>query len=298
MKKSLVFGAALLLGLSSLAQLSTRENYDGKFKLNTRPQAGDAALHFVVPIIDLSADNGSDAGLYKGNALASGDLLTFKYYHTDDLVLRGGIRLAADNHRVEGIAVDSTDANPIFEDTELETLNTRSIMREYNLAFGAEKHFTNDNIFDVYAGGEARIGLGKDKSVMEYTYFNGDIDNTTMTTNTSIFGVAGVVGFNVFVAELPISVGLEYGWSGKFIFGGTTKVERTLEIDAADINFTEEWEQVDTDAFGNLDLNNLGLPRQYSSLNQRQFNMENNNSVRVNICIYFSTRNRNAGAAS
>ena len=298
MKKSLLFGAALLLGLSSIAQLSTRSNYDGNFKLNTRPQAGDAALHFVVPIIDLSADNGSDAGLYKGNSLASGDLLTFKYYYTDDLVLRGGIRLAADNHRVEGTAVDSTDANPIIEDTEFETVNTRSIMREYNLAFGAEKHFTNDNIFDVYAGGEARLGLGKDKSVMEYTYFNGDIDNTTMTTNTSIFGVAGVVGFNVFVAELPVSVGLEYGWSGKFIFGGTTKVERTLELDAADINFTEEWEQVDTDAFGNLDLNNLGLPRQYSSLSQRQFNMENNNSVRVNICIYFSTRNRNAGAAS
>ena len=298
MKKSLLFGVALLMGLCSFAQLSTRTNYDGNFKLNTRPQAGDAALHFVIPIVDLSTDTIPDAGLYKGNSLIAEDLLTFKYYYTDDLVFRAGIRLAADNHIVNGTAVDSTSTNQINEEDEFETVNTRSILREYNLALGAEKHFTNDNIFDVYAGGEARIGLGKDRSVMEYTYFNGDVDNTSMTTNTSIFGVAGVVGFNVFVAELPISVGMEYGWSAKWIFGGTTKVERTQELDDADIDFSEEWEQVETDAFGDLDLNDLGLPRQYSSLSQRQFNMENNNSVRVNICIYFSTRNRNVGSPS
>ncbi|NNE55144.1 MAG: hypothetical protein HKN32_03920, partial [Flavobacteriales bacterium] len=288
------------LGTGLFAQetegLSTRFNNDGNFALGTRPQAGDASLHFVIPIVNLNADNGLDAGLYNGNSLASGDFLTFKYYQTDDLVIRGGIRLFADNALSSGTAVDSTDANNINEEFEFEEVKTRSIMREYNLAIGAEKHFTNQNIFDVYAGGEARIGLGKDKSVMEYTYFNGDIDNTTMTTNTNIFGVAGVVGFNVFIAELPISVGLEYGWSGKFIFGGKTSVKRQLEIDDADISIDESWDQQDVDAFGNPDLNNLGLPRQYSSLSRRQFNMENNNSVRINICIHFSTNSRGVDA--
>jgi len=284
MKKSLLlFMAVVLTGTTVLGQLSTRQNYDWDFQLSTRPQAGDAALHFVIPIVDLSADNGSDAGLYNGNTLAAGDLLTFKYYKTDNLVYRAGLRFAADNSHASGTAADSSFFNPIIEDAELETIDSRTIDRMYALAFGAEQHFTNSNIFDVYAGGEALIGLGKDKSIMNGTYFNGDIDNTTMTTSTTVFGFAGVAGFNVFIAELPIAVGLEYGWGGKWIFNGKTHVERTLEIDAADISATSEWDQQDAD------LNNNGDPRQYSSLSRRQFNMDTNNSVRVNVLIYFNT---------
>lgn len=290
MKKTLLLLlAVILVGSTALGQLSTRENYDWQFQMGTRPQEGDAALHFVFPIIDLSADNGSDAGLYKGNSLISGDMLTFKYYHTDDVVVRAGIRLYADNAHTSGTAVDSTDANPIFEDFELETIEYRSIDRSYALAGGLEKHFTNSNIFDVYAGGELLVGLGKDRSVMNGTYFNGDIDNTIMTTNTTVFGFAGVAGFNVFIAELPIAVGLEYGLGGKWIFNGKTHVERTLEIDATDTNISAEWDQQDFDAFGDPDLNGLGLPRQYSSLSRRYFNMDTNNSVRINILIYFNT---------
>lgn len=284
MKKSLLLLMAVALaGTTVLGQLSTRQNNDGDFRLGTRPQAGDAALHFVIPIVDLSSHNGSDAGLYKGNGLGAGDLLTFKYYKTNNLVYRAAFRFAADNARTSGTAADSSDVNPIFEDFELETIDYRSTDRMYALAFGAEQHFTNSNIFDVYAGGEVLVGLGKDKSVMDGTYFNGDIDNTTMTTSTTVFGFAGVAGFNVFIAELPIAVGLEYGWGGKWIFNGKTHVERVLDIDATDTNITAEWDEQDVDAFGNLD------SRQYSSLSRRQFNMDTNNSVRINILIYFST---------
>lgn len=270
----------VLSGTTVVGQLSTRQNNDGDFRLGTRPQSGDAALHFIIPIVDLSADNGSDAGLYN---LSAGDLLTFKYYKTDNLVYRAAFRFAADNSHTSGTAADSSDVNPIFEDFELQEIQYKSIDRSYALALGAEKHFTNSNVFDVYAGGEGLIGLGKDKSVMNGTYFNGDIDNTTMTTNTTVFGFAGVVGFNVFVAELPIAVGMEYGWGGKWIFNGKTHVERVLDIDDADINIDAEWDQQDVDAFGNPD------PRQYSSLSRRQFNMDTNNSVRLNILIYFNT---------
>jgi hypothetical protein len=296
MKKSLLFfTGALLIGSSALGQLSTRDNNDGNFRLGTRAQAGDAALHFVIPIVDLSAHDGSSAGLYLGNTLSSGDLLTFKYWHTNDLVIRGGFRFYADNSHANGTAVDSTDANPINEDFELELVESRSIMRDYSIAFGAEKHFSNSNIWDVYVGGEALIGLGKDKSVNNMTYFNGDIDNTTVTTSTKVFGFAGVVGFQVYVAELPLAIGLEYGWGGKWIFDGRTKVDRQLEIDAADISFTETWYQQDVDAQGNPDLNTLGLPRQYSDLSRRSFNMETNNSVRLTIAFLFSTRPKTAG---
>ena len=49
MKKILLFTAFVALTVSqTFAQLSTRENYDVKLRLGTRPQAGDAVLQFVL----------------------------------------------------------------------------------------------------------------------------------------------------------------------------------------------------------------------------------------------------------
>src|SRR5690554_3722549 len=107
MKKTLLVITLLALGGSSaFAQgLSTRENEAIVAKLGARPVAGDAALNFVIPIVGLNGDmdNGENGpGLFNGNLLSPGDLLTFKYYHTDNFVLRAGIRLYADNDRMNG----------------------------------------------------------------------------------------------------------------------------------------------------------------------------------------------------
>jgi len=282
MKKSLLlFAIFTLVGGSLFSQLSTRENNAVNVRLNTRPQAGDAALQFVFPLVDLSADDGSDAGLYKGNFLTSGDLLTFKYYNTDDVVIRAAFRFYADNDRMKGTVAESSDANPLVNDsTGVEMANIKSIDREYNIALGLEKHFTNSNIFDVYVGAEGRIGLGKDKEVTDYDYFNSDHSYTTRSTNTTIVGFAGVVGFNVFVAELPVSIGLEYGWGGKWIFGGNTKVTEDVDFGDTDVSYTEEW----IESYDGTDT------RLYSKLSSRRFNMDTNQNVRLNIHIYFSSK--------
>ena len=92
------------------------------------------------------------------------------------------------------------------------------------------------------------------------------------------------VGINMFVAELPISVGVEYGLSGKWIFGGATKVTETLDLSGGDDNdYDEEWYEQDVDAFGDAD------DRKYSDLSRRQFNMDTNHNVRIVFCFYFST---------
>lgn len=283
MKKILLFTAFVVLTVSqSFAQLSTRENYDVKLRLGTRPQAGDAALQFVLPIF---SENGA-AHLFRGNALFANDFLTYKYYHTDDIVIRAGLRWSVESGKVSGTAADSSDINMIPE-TEVETLNQKFTNRDFSIAAGLEKHFTNSNIFDVYAGGEIMIGLGKDKSVEEYDYFNGDQDYTTMTTNTRVLGFGLVTGFNVFVAELPLSIGLEYGLTGKWLFGGKTKVEVEQTIGSSSASgeyFTQE-----EDAFGNPDINSMGAARQYSDLSRRTFNMNTNHNVRLSLNIYFST---------
>ena len=281
-KLMLLFAVVALIGSDAVAQLSTRSNYDGNFRLGTRPTQGDAALNFVLPIIDMSDDNGSDAGLYKGNSLLAGDMLTFKYYKSDDVVLRLGLRLYADNSTYKGTGADSSETNQIF-DNEIKEVKSRTTMREYKLALGAEKHFLNSNIFDVYSGGEFIIGLGKDRMIQNEDYFNGDKMYMNSATGTTVFGIAGVVGFNVFVAQLPVSIGVEYGWSAKWIFGGKTRVRTETEVGGTTTSqdyFTQE---------GDFLTNDPTTLRQYSSLSRREFNMDNNHSVRINLNINFGT---------
>ncbi|MBL0314418.1 MAG: hypothetical protein IPP69_01105 [Flavobacteriales bacterium] len=292
MKKLLLFTACVaFLSVSLQAQLSTIENYDQVLRLSTRPQAGDGALQFVIPIIDLSSSDSSNAGLYKGNSLFRSDFLTYKYYLSDQNVLRMGLRYTIANARTEGTAVDSTALNPISPDLgEVQTDLKRLISRDFAIAGGLEKHFSNSNIFDVYAGAEALIGLGKNKRINQEEYFNGDKFFETRTTNTRILGFGLVTGFNVFVAELPISIGLEYGLTGKWMFGGKTKVEQ--EVTVGSTSNSGEWYEQETDAFGDQDLNLNGDPQQYSDLSRRTFNLNTNHNVRLNIHIYFSTRNK------
>lgn len=288
MKKSLLITCVCLaLGSAALAQLSTRENYELNYKLGARPQAGDAALQFVIPIINLSGD--TSAGLYKGNSLFASDFLTYKYYLTDNNVVRGALRWAIDNASVSGLGSDSSAFNNVNEDLLLTDRKQKFIMREFALAGGLEKHFTRSNVFDVYGAGELLIGLGKNKSISEDDFGNGDKMYMTRTTNTRILGFGLITGFNVFIAELPISVGLEYGLTGKWIFGGKTKVEMEQSIEAFDFDESGEWFEQETDAFGNDDLNVNGDVQQYSDLSRRAFILNTNHNVRLNIHIYFST---------
>lgn len=292
MKKGLLLIAVVaLLGGDALSQLSTRENNAFSPRLGTRAQAGDAAFTFAIPIVNLTDNNGSDAGTYVFNTLSPGSMLTAKYWQTDDLVYRGAFRFAADNSRSSGTAADSSSSNPI---TDFDVSENRkvSIMREYTLAGGLEKHFTNSNIWDAYVGAEAIVGLAKDKTIDEEDYFNGDKDYMTRTTSSTVLGFAGIMGFNAYIAELPVAVGLEWQWGGKWFFGGATKVKQELEIDAADISINAEWTEKPTDGLGNPDLNSNGVSRQYSDYSSRDFNMETNNVVQVVIHIFFSTRKK------
>lgn len=276
MKKiTLMLALLLTVSIGAFSQLSTREVSAVSVPLGNRPQAGDAALQFVFPLINLSAHDGEEAGLYSGNFFGSGDMLTFKYYNTEDVVIRAAIRLFNNNTKLKGAESDSSFYNTVIPDGVVTEFVGNSTSREYNLAGGLEKHYSATNFFDVYVGAEGLVGFGKDQTVNEATMSNGDFAKRTEATKTNIVGVAGVVGFNMFVAELPVSIGLEYGLSAKWIFGGTTKVTREDKI-GSDNHDTEYFtDGTSTD--------------QYSDLKKREFNMDTNNNIRINIHIYFST---------
>ncbi|HEY8403571.1 MAG TPA: hypothetical protein VIK71_03070 [Flavobacteriales bacterium] len=276
MKKILLFTAFAALAVTqSFAQLSTRENYDVNLRMGTRPQAGDAALQFVLPMFGTGS-----AGLFSGNSLLSNDFLTYKYYYTNDIVLRGGLRWSVESGAAKGTAADSSETNQIGKGN-IQELNEKYVNRDFSLGIGAEKHFTNSNIFDVYAGAEVMFGFAKDKTRNEYDYFNGNKNYVTETTKSRVLGFGLFTGFNMFVAELPLSVGLEYGLTGKWLFGGKTKVEFDQQFGS--VSNSGEYFAVD----GHM--NNEGGVRQYSDFKSREFNMNTNHNVRLSINIYFST---------
>ena len=286
MKKTLLVITLLALGGSSaFAQgLSTRENEAIVAKLGARPVAGDAALNFVIPIVGLNDDN--EAGLFNGNLLSPGDLLTFKYYHTDNFVLRAGIRLYADNDRMNGEVLNDEPSGNELTDGDLSRLETINQNREYTLALGFEHHFSNSNFFDVYTGADLLLGFHKNRTTTEreYAVVDGTLDDIltrdlmTEKTNSTVVGLGWVVGFNMFVAQLPISVGLEYGLSMKWLLGGKTKVtdERDVNNPNFDNSYSVEYFTASSD------------PNLYSDLSQRQFNMDTNSNVRLTVNFYFT----------
>jgi hypothetical protein len=282
MKKTFMLLAVLAVSVSSMfAQLSTRDNDATNVNLGARPVAGDAALTFTIPIVGRSGNNGEDAGLYNGNLFGAGQVLTFRYYNTSDVAYRLGIHMSADNNKRSG---EQTDEDLAFAG-DVREAEYQDVMREYLIAPGIEKHFSSSNIWDVYAGGDVLIGFNKEKNMSNEIYWEDDGGDLieggrnfqTSTTNAFVFGLGGVVGMNIFVAQLPVSVGIEYGLSAKWLFGDKTKVETEFAANASDDVVTNEYYE-DPDDLGNI----------YTDFSKRQFNMDTNHNVRLNINFYFS----------
>ncbi|HRH39637.1 MAG TPA: hypothetical protein PK760_14905 [Flavobacteriales bacterium] len=270
MKKTLL--SVVLLGLCSVAsaQLSTRENQDTRYKFGGRPVAGDMALVFGATINNPSFGDSADdtRSISVWNRMAQGNLITAKYYKTNDVAYRGGIRLYRNSRAYKG-DLDSTAQVP----NSLASVEYRNTSREYMLVPGIEKHFSSSNIFDVYVAGDLYLGFGRDKSVNSTTDRQGHTNSTTMTTPYKIVGLGGVIGFNVFVLDLPVSLGVEYGMSAFWQLGDKTHVEKE------DASGSYDYYTVGNDQFQNSG---------YSSVKQKYMTMNTNNQVRIVANIYFN----------
>lgn len=307
MKKLLLIVTAFGMGLSTFAQISTRTNEDVNVPLSARPQAGDMALTFG---IDLKSPADSAAGLKVFNALGRGDLLTFKYFLSDNLAVRGGLRLYQTLDKMSGTTLDSTTFNSgwstggttqpwgaayEFKDSE----------REYIIVPGIEYHFGTSNIFDVYAGSDLYLGFGKDVLHERAEFKNGDLFDHTAVTKNKIIGLGGIIGFNIFVAQLPISIGLEYGWNAKWKLGNKTKHNEeyflTLPVGStpSSVSWDVEYYTTENDPTSTFGVSGNGTVNngQYKELKRKMFNMDTNNNVRVCLNIYFGTKNNGGSSA-
>ena len=284
MKKKLLSIALVLVTTCSFAQLSERENDATMIKLGARPQAGDMSLTFGFDLGGALDSNKADATLFTGNFFAKGDFLTFKWYRSDDIVIRAAIRLSKHSSKLVGEIADTTAFNQIEFGGNFES---RANDRNFVIVPGIEKHFSSSNMFDVYAGVDLYLGFGVEDSTYLREYGtgsgsitftdNGDLDSYTEKTKNSIVGIGGVVGFNMFIAHLPVSIGIEYGLNMKWTLGGKTEITRE-RIVAGTSTGSETW-FVDSDDSGSLSYKD--------GLKKSRFDMDTNQDVRAVLNIYF-----------
>lgn len=287
MKKSILL-IALAMGIStSYAQLTTRENESSVEKVGARPQAGDMSFTFGLPLSKVTDDevvrSNSSTGtahLFNLNNFKTGELLTFKYYKSDDVAYRLGFRIYSDNVKTSGTGLDSADvvnAGGAFnENYNVSTAKNADIDRKIELVPGIEKHFSPANFFDAYVGGDLYLGLGTEKTVSEVEFKSGDHSNMTSSTPNSTVGLGGVAGFNIFIAHLPISIGLEWGWNAKWEFSGKTKVKYDRQVGT--VSASGEYVTLDGDPNGS---------QYYSKASSKFFNADTNSDVRIVANIYF-----------
>ncbi len=222
MKKNRIVSFFIIVSLffflnDTFAQLSDRVNNPTTFKTGTRPIAGNMGLLVGVNIDDLEESfSPSDEGtLYKRLPL-----IYLKYFYQDDLAFRLGV------YSYRKSTVRKGDLDPLLNGGIVYADFTERTF-EMLLNPGAEKHFGTSNILDVYVG--AAVPLGVVREVNNNTENTSAIKNINETSRLSyIVGISGFVGVRAFIADLPMAIGIEFGYQGRTYLSNKVKHEVTV----------------------------------------------------------------------
>jgi len=212
---------------------------------------------------------GDVASLYGRSFFNPGDMLSFRYYMSSDLAIRAAVRMYKSTDKLSGEGYETT-----IDAGDLNTFAFKNTQSEYYFVPGIEKHFLKSNVFDVFMGGDALLGIARDVNLNEFEASDGTFFNSKTTSSNIKLGLGYVVGFNVFVAQLPISVGVEYGLSLLYTTPGKAKVE--LEDDTG----TTEYYTYTGSEFS-------PASTQFSTLKSSSIGMDTNQNVRIVLNVYF-----------
>lgn len=272
MKKSILTLALCMafVGLAQ-AQLSEGETYASTIVTGNRPQAGDWGIYFgpslseVMDLIDSKTD------------VFGFPLINLKYYAGDKLEIRAGIQYGGTTTKTNGKYNEEyyLDDNEVIKSIPL-TDNFYS--RKFRITPGIAYHFSPKNILDVYVGAALPIGVDAEKEVYEtdiYIYANESLirqaQKNNSTYNSFVLGLNAFIGLQAFVADLPLSLGFEYGLSG--MLRTSDKVYR--EVTDYDGNIQQYYTTSgQSEHFTNLDCSSKYM----------------NNDIRFTITYYFNNK--------
>lgn len=205
MKKTIMFVACLAMACVSVcAQISTGEpNASVIARTGNRPQKGDWGLYLggsVSQVMDL-VNYCQSAGAEGAYGLP---LVNLKYYCTDNFEFRMGFQFAAKTTKDETFTTQGV--------TEYE--KTVSNGTDYTRFLpGIAYHFNSKNLLDVYVGAQLPIGFNSDTK-KKYENNAGIIYSSKKHMGTFVIGGGLFIGLQFFIADLPIAIGVEGGYSG------------------------------------------------------------------------------------
>ena len=197
-----IFTVVAITSTVSFSQISDRENDESTYLLGARPVAGNfgfflgASLGELEEMVDQSWE---ESGI---------PLINLKYYFTDKLVLKGGVQIAKKRRSLEG----DFSAVSVGEMSSYKHVETDA---NWNFQLGAEKHFDLSNIIDGYIGLNGNVGYERSVRTTNMSFNGGDYNDSEGSSFGFTYGLETVIGTNFFIADLPIAIGFEGGFSAK-----------------------------------------------------------------------------------
>lgn len=204
------------------AQLSQGQTYSTKIVTGNRPGAGDWGLYFgpsYSEIMDLIETSGSQTEKAFGLPL-----INLKYYAGDRAEIRMGIQYNGHSETTNGTYLGEYGEE--YGNRELFD-NSKFAERRFRVSPGFAYHFSPKNVLDVYVGATIPIGLDNMRQIDESNYYLEVLNPNTEELNLKeyerrdnykynsfVIGVGAFIGLQAFVADLPLSLGFEYGLTG------------------------------------------------------------------------------------
>ena len=178
---------------SSFAQLLERENVQSKIVTGTRPVAGNFGYYIgpsIVEIREIIDDNIDIRGF---------PVMGLKYYITDNIEARLSTQIYGNSEVIQGNLV-----NQIGQED--------NVQKElfYRFMPSVHYHFSSSNFLDTYAGLGLIVGTEIDEvQTTQRTNVTGDFVAESYRQQTTDIGFNVNFGVQAFVADLPISLGVE-----------------------------------------------------------------------------------------
>jgi hypothetical protein len=244
------------ISTASHAQLLERDNVKSRIAVGTRPQQGDFGFMIGPSLEEISEIFDDDL------SIRGFPLMSFKYYFSDNLELRLNTQSYAKSKSIQGSLVNQVG---LEDDVDKESF--------VRFMPSAQYHFDNSNLLDAYAGIGVILGGEKNEILTtEKTTITGDYVATHMTKKTFVTGFNINFGLQAFIADLPISLGVEASIRG--LKHSNLQYENTFSSSVGGVVTNQTYFSVDKDS-----------TLRYESLKYKSFDL--GADVRIMLSYYF-----------
>ena len=208
----------LFFGQQANAQLSERVNNPSTFRLGTRPVKGNWGFSFSYTYSEF------DSLLKDATIESSIPLIGIKYYLSDNLAINFSLKTYKKSTKYSGQIDGDADllSRVHYEYNDV-------VVKNYFM-IGLEKHFLASNVFDPYFGLNIPFGYYKEKKGSLTEYSNGDKSGTMQSRFSLLYGYELFIGIQIFIADLPLSIGAEGGITGFGLTSDKYKTETTNTV--------------------------------------------------------------------